>query len=307
MNNFDAQAADIRRFLLRQLSEDEAAQIEEHIFADAAFAEEVNIVEEELITAYRANELSAQERAYFEQHYLASPAGRQAVEDEGVFSEFINSRLDKTELTPTTTSAPAVVAAAPVAPPRASWLARLRAFFANRPALAYSLLAGCLVLLGSGLWYLSGWNSTRSTADASLLTMRRQREQELAQLNKETDTPPGNVLTAVDLEPAQRGGGTMARVGKDSFAPDGLIQLRLNLPQPTTPPYRAVFRNDRGDELFVISNLPARRTPTGPQLWLYVHAGYFTYGDYRIDLSATGKGGDYEPLNSYAFRIVQAK
>jgi hypothetical protein len=303
MKNLDGQTAGIRRFLLRQLSEEDAAQIEERIFGDATFAEEVNIVEEELVAAYRAGELSAEEGAHFEQQYLATSAGLQLVEFDGVFGRFVNSRLDETEPMPVDTTAPVDTPAVVAAPPSASWLSRLRAFFADRPAPAYSLLAACLALLVSGLWYL---NSKGPAADTPSSATRHEREQELARLNKEAGTPPGIVLTAVELEPAQRGVAAMARVGQATPAPGGLIELRLNLPQAATPPYRAVFRNDRGDELFAVSDLPARPTPAGPQLRLYVPADYFTRGDYRIDLSATGKGGSYELLNSYAFRIVQA-
>ena len=299
MKNFDEQTAGIRRFLLRQLSEDDAAQIEEHIFNDAAFAEEVNIVEEELVAAYHAGELSPEERAYFERQYIATPAGLQLVEFEEVFGRFVSSRLDKAEPTTAPVEAPTVFAA----PPSASRFSRLRAFFANRPAPAYSLLAACLALLVSGLWYL---NSGGPAADAPSSATRQEREQELARLNKEAGTPPGIVLTTVVLEPAQRGVGAMARVDQAPPAPSGLIELHLNLPQTATPPYRAVFRNDRGDELFAVSGLPARSTPTGPQLRLYVRADYFTCGDYRIDLSATGKEGGYELLNSYPFRVVQS-
>jgi len=52
MRDFKEHHQTIRQFLLGQLSDDKAKEIEERIFAEGDFAEEVQIVENELITNY---------------------------------------------------------------------------------------------------------------------------------------------------------------------------------------------------------------------------------------------------------------
>lgn len=314
MNMFDEPLPDIRQFLLGQLPKGETARIEDRIFAEEGFAEEVRIVEEELIADYRAGDLNPQDRASFEQQYLTTPAGRQAVEFEAVFDAFIQSTLEKTEPDRAADVAASTIApiqldtttshgTAPAGSPVERRPSRLRAFFARQPGLAYASLCVGLLLLAAGLWSLSRSNSNGPPADDPLQVARRDREKDLARLNRGDEAPAGVVAAAADLEPTQRADGSMARVVKGR-AEDGLIQLRLNLTQTSTPPYRAVFLNDRGEEMFAVSNPPTRSTPGGTHILLFVPAGYFTHGDYRIDLSATGRSG-YERLNSYAFRVVE--
>src|ERR1044072_6437004 len=70
---------DVRRYLLKQLSASEQESVEFRLLSDDAFAEELEIVEEELIDEYLANELSRQERTQFEEVFLASPARQQTL------------------------------------------------------------------------------------------------------------------------------------------------------------------------------------------------------------------------------------
>lgn len=63
----------VRRYLLEQLSASERESIKLELLNDDSFAEELEIVEDELIDEYLANELSASERAQFEKAFLADP------------------------------------------------------------------------------------------------------------------------------------------------------------------------------------------------------------------------------------------
>src|ERR1700749_5202221 len=93
MLDFNKHAADIRQFLLGQLPEESAQRVDARIFAERDFAEEVEIVEGELIADYHENNLSPEERALFEQKYLTSAANIQVVDYESVFREFIRGKL----------------------------------------------------------------------------------------------------------------------------------------------------------------------------------------------------------------------
>jgi CHAT domain-containing protein/tetratricopeptide (TPR) repeat protein len=63
----------VRRYLLEQLSAPERETVKLELFNDDSLAEELEIVEDELIDEYLANELSATERTQFEKTFLADP------------------------------------------------------------------------------------------------------------------------------------------------------------------------------------------------------------------------------------------
>ena len=71
---------DVRRYLLKQLSEAEQQTLELRLLSDEEFAEELEIVEDELIDLYIADELSPDERASFEETFLVHPERQRKLE-----------------------------------------------------------------------------------------------------------------------------------------------------------------------------------------------------------------------------------
>lgn len=63
----------VRRYLLNQLSDVEQQKVELRLLSDDSFGQEFDIVEDELIDEYIADELSSNERVKFEQHFLTHP------------------------------------------------------------------------------------------------------------------------------------------------------------------------------------------------------------------------------------------
>src|SRR5687768_9535757 len=63
----------VRRYLLDQLSASDRESVKSKLLNDVSFAEELEIVEDELIDEYLANELSAKERAQLEKALLTDP------------------------------------------------------------------------------------------------------------------------------------------------------------------------------------------------------------------------------------------
>jgi hypothetical protein len=59
------------------LPENETARLEEQYFADPALGDDIAAIEDDLLDDYVRGELSAEERQWFEEHYLASAAHRQ--------------------------------------------------------------------------------------------------------------------------------------------------------------------------------------------------------------------------------------
>jgi hypothetical protein len=307
--------AAIRRFLLGQVPEASAEQTEERIFADPDFAEEVRMVEGELMEAYRSGDLSLEERGLFELKYLTSPAGLRAVAYEDAFIDFVRAKSDEGRLAGEEVSR-AEAAARPEAeageprrrkaPRRGALAALLHAFRPSRRAAAFSVLAAVALLAAALVWL----QSRRQAADPGRLNPaqaeRPAREAELARLNADGPEPSGREVAAVTLSAAERNAGATQRAAVSDDRPDGLVTFRLNLARGTRGRYRALFFDDRQNELFAVSNLAARATAEDPHLWLVVPARYFTGGDYRIALIRTD-GGSHTQEGSYSFRVTRAR
>ena len=65
------------RYLLGQADEEERAQVEERLFTDDAFEEELMATADELMHDYLAGRLKGAERLFFEERFLAVPRHRQ--------------------------------------------------------------------------------------------------------------------------------------------------------------------------------------------------------------------------------------
>lgn len=70
-NELERERHSVRRYLLNQLTTSEQQAVELKLLSDEAFADELEIVEDELIDEYLRGELSTKERASFEKYFLA--------------------------------------------------------------------------------------------------------------------------------------------------------------------------------------------------------------------------------------------
>lgn len=317
MTDLSLQALEIRQFLLGQLPEARAEQLEERIFADPDFGEEVEIVESELIDDYLAGRLAPGDLERFQQTYLKSAAGMGAVEYEGAFAEFIRAKprgaepLRAVEPVQAETAPVESVASPPSNGPQGpsprgvpTWVGRL--FTPGLTSAKLKVAAGLLILLGIGLWYLSPWLLSRPVTDDSASRERRAWEADLARLNADAAAYVGARVT-VDLMPVQRGGGgNVPRLPIGDLNQNGVIKLRLHLAQSGSTRYRAVLLDDQRRELLAVPNLTGRDTPDGPQIWLLMLSKYFRPGDYQISLRAVNADGSEEEVDSYTLRVVES-
>ena len=67
----------IREFLLGRLTDDEQQKLEERLMVEEELFEEFEISKGELVEEYCANELSPDDKQWFERNFLASPEGRE--------------------------------------------------------------------------------------------------------------------------------------------------------------------------------------------------------------------------------------
>ncbi len=81
----------IQRYLLRQMSAEERAEFENQYVADDELFDELVAVEDEMIGAYLRGERTEQERAQFASQFLKTPAGRQRVEFAQSWMDYVSS------------------------------------------------------------------------------------------------------------------------------------------------------------------------------------------------------------------------
>lgn len=89
----------IRLFLLGKLADGEKEQIEQKLLTNDDFFEEILIVEEELADEYVAGDLSREERADFESHFLATPERQQNLRFAQALSRYVTAEANR-ELNP---------------------------------------------------------------------------------------------------------------------------------------------------------------------------------------------------------------
>lgn len=75
------------RYLLNELSEEERGRIEERLFTDQTFIEQVETAEMRLVDRYVLGEMSADERARFVSQYLPVPEHARRVREAVQFHE----------------------------------------------------------------------------------------------------------------------------------------------------------------------------------------------------------------------------
>ena len=83
----------IRQYLLGQLPTEESSQIEERLFTDGAFYEELLIAEDELVDDYLAGELSGSDRERCETHFLLTPERQQKIRFALAFKEYVGAAV----------------------------------------------------------------------------------------------------------------------------------------------------------------------------------------------------------------------
>ena len=149
----------VRRYLLRQLPDAEEQEFELRLLSDDELAEDMEMMEDELVDEYLAGELPEAERETFEQVFLAHPE-RQRNLAAGVAIQRYFAKL---------TPAPE--------PKPESKLDRLlkwlrRSFFSSPPTLALAMLV--MAVVGFGLWRALTYQSDVDKGLAALNAAYRQ-------------------------------------------------------------------------------------------------------------------------------------
>lgn len=134
----------VRRYLLNQLSPSEQETVELRLLSDETFSEELQIVEDELIDDYLAGELSSDERARFEEIFLANGKRQRKLQAGEAIKRYFGT--------------------IPAPPSPKNRFASLRNWFSGRfrfsPPLAATLAVLAIAIVGLVIWRAAFYQSS---------------------------------------------------------------------------------------------------------------------------------------------------
>ena len=265
-----AQDARIRRYLLGQASEIEAAAIEQEYFGGEAALDAVAAEEEALIEDYLFHRLNAADRQHFETAYLASPVHRQRV---ALMREL------------------AAQSSRSVTKPTASDVSHHPRRLLAAGTLAWGLPVAAALLLTVGLWLFQRQETTDVAVDEP---------------PSATDSAPPAV-PAPRVEPRVLSMSLvpwMTRSGDDTVAlviPEGVDVVSLTLQGervPGTGSLQVVVRTVPGREIWRGVAMPPREGETGVSARAELPARVLPPDDYIVTLS--DQGGE---VDQYFLRV----
>jgi anti-sigma factor RsiW len=318
----DSEALEVR-YLLGELSEEEAEIIEKGYFADDQAFEGLQIAEAEVIDAYVRGELSADARMHLEKRLAKSPRLSERVAFARTFAKSLSTMPLGTM--PAVHPSPKVYAS-----PQSSWWRGLfKDSYDRRPALTLAL-AACiaLFLLGGVAVIVQSMRlrneSNRLEAERAAIARQRgdlnrlsaeQREkldqiardeqslndraQELQQRQKASEPPQKTtpILASLMLFP---GGLRSGGVKELTLAP-GMsgVEIQLVLRSADYPSYRVIIRSPGNKE----TQRTGLKASSGKVLSLKLSAAELPPGDYAVGVSGVAPSGAVESVSDYVFHV----
>jgi Sec-independent protein translocase protein TatA len=301
----------IVRFLLGQLAEDKRTGIEDRMFTDDRFYEQVLAIQEELADDYVLENLTPDQRTAFERNFLRSPQRRERVEFATAFTRALESQ----------TSSETSVAF----DRRAGWW---RSLFGLSNGFQWATVAGALALLIGASWlYVQNRTLSRSIEvarsenqellnssrdkDAAGEAQRQKLEHENADLRnqmKATIEQKDRELKAAKSASEAIGSSILTQIATFTLSPGltrgsdepekvmisgktQVIQLQLALPKPENyKGYLAEVRTARGNLVFSKSVPAAQQLSFGQAVSLTLPANQIPIGEYEVTLKGAADG-----------------
>jgi hypothetical protein len=263
----------IRQYLLRELDDSGQRQLEERVFTDREYMEQVLMIEDELVEDFVFDELPASEKERFLVHFLSTPQQVQKLEITEALKEYV------------------ALAADTATPPGA----RVLAFLHRHKRLVQLTIAAALLLaVFCGAWLLK--------PDPLVL--------ELARLNVQqtgSSAQNGTEDYSLTLTPVRtRGGAASPEAEPDvTVLPERhVVRLRLALMGGEYESYRVVMQRQTADaEPIIVDNLKPEVAAGGKVIPIRIPARLLTPGYYQLTLSGYANGKLDDDLDSYTFHI----
>jgi hypothetical protein len=272
----------IAQFLLGRLPPGEREVMEERLFTDDSLHEQLEAAADDLIHAYLSNELSEQERADFESHFLASPRRRERL----AFVRDLVTAVDRMTPPATAPGTPATNESTP---------GRWRAWATAASVLLASALAVLLLRTPRPGPERTQASPLPSLAPSSSLPPEKGLLEAVQPASPEPTVrtvrlphvPPA-LPTAVRLSPLAR-----------------IVHLEVVVEDGGPPSYDAVVRKADGSEAWRAEGLAPSRP--GQPLVLPIPADVFSAADYVLNVEgeALRNGGQEAGRLEYRLHIVR--
>jgi hypothetical protein len=278
----DGGDAELRRYLLGQLTDEECAALEQDYFTREDALERMSAAESDLIDEYVSNALAAQERTRFESHYLIPPAHRARVDMARQLRAAAGSRHP----------------AAGIVPAGPSWR-RARESMTVLPIMwKVAAAASVLLVAAAAVWIAISRLQPQRSVTSGGQTERRgpDRTQE-----RERDAPansPG--VVAISLSPATVRG---ASESLPLTIPPGAERIRIVLEGADAggTVTSALIRKVAGDQVWRVA-ATAGEAP-GELARLEVPASVLPPDDYVIELFGRDPMGRESERSRYVLRV----
>lgn len=311
----NTQEQTVRRYLLGDLSEEEALALEREYFADDQMLDRVWEVENELADRYVRGELDRGEKSLFERNYLASPVHRERVAFATAFVESIDSRARRLRA---------------VVPASTSWWKRFAASLKGN-SFRWATVAVVMALVGISVVLLNvraRLNRQIDQLQAETSSQQQRAEQlekgiaaerdesdrlagEIARMKEEsqpeerasqTSAGAARSVLSVFLSPmlTRSGGETQQlRLSKETAA----VLLQMKVQQPVAQGFQIYLRTVDGVTVWSKASIKARQNKDSTTVSATVPARKLEAGDYILTLSATNGANEPEEINRYFFRV----
>lgn len=89
-----------RRYLLGKLTDDEEEKLVERLLGEDDFFQELELTKDELAQEYVSGQLTAKERKWFQENFLASPEGKQSHEFAKTFDHYVRNHRAQRQKSP---------------------------------------------------------------------------------------------------------------------------------------------------------------------------------------------------------------
>lgn len=202
------EGAELRKYLLGELTLEESVSVEARLFLDDEYSSQLKAVEDELIDAYADDELTASERAKVGSRLLPQPGRREDLR----LTRAIKRYVSDDPFPPPVISAPADLRSnadadpapgpqEPAKPRGEGPFSFMSSLFARRPAVAYAFAAAAaVVILSAFIWF-----SLESLRGGGRPSDLRAQEPTPQPSKPNESTQPGGELQA-NQQPAGQGG-----------------------------------------------------------------------------------------------------
>lgn len=155
MKQYLEEEAEIRRYLLDELTTEERVSVEARLFLDDEYLSQLKAVEDELVDDYAYDELDESEREKVRARLLSEPGRREDLRIARAFKRYL-SQHEREPVTPPVAPAsdnrPASDEKSP-GPLKNGNTSFLASLFRHRPVVGYALAAAALVILSAFIWF----------------------------------------------------------------------------------------------------------------------------------------------------------